>query len=177
MAIILVALLPVPPKFSSKTVKTWSAQRMTNDEVLEAVFLFIFEPMDTIMAHGKEMCCSDGQVRQCFPVLAAWITDHAENETLHGLKRMRCAVCEVPVERLGSDEKEMHPTREYHKYAAIEERFVNTGDKDNVASLLAVGLTMGRNVFARLSRVEVPLLFKPDILHNIYLGLFKHLMQ
>lgn len=177
MAIILVALLPVPPKFSSKTAKTRSAQRMTNDEVLEAVFTFLFEPMETITANGKEMCCSDGQVRQCFPVLAAWIADHAENETLHGLKRMSCAVCEVPVERLGSDEKERHPTRDYHKYAAIEEHYVNTGEEDNVASLLAVGVKMGRNVFAGLSRVEVPLLFKPDILHNIYLGLFKHLMQ
>src|SRR5205085_2027773 len=51
------------------------------------------------------------------------------------------------------------------------------GDEDNVASLLTVGVKMGWNVFARLLRVKVPLLFKPDILHNIYLGLFKHLMQ
>ena len=36
---------------------------------------------------------------------------------------------------------------------------------------------MKRNLFTSLSRVTVPLLFKPDILHNVYLGLFKHLMQ
>ena len=52
-----------------------------------------------------------------------------------------------------------------------------TGVEDNVASLLAVGVKMGRNIFAGLLHVEVPLLFKPDILHNIYLRLFKHLMQ
>jgi len=177
MAILLVALLPVPPKFTSKKAKKRSAQRTANDEILNAVFSFIFESLEAIAKHGKEMCCSDGKVRQCFPVLAAWIADHAENETLHGLKRMSCAVCEVPVERLGWDTKEVHPARDYQKYAEIEERYVNTGGEHNVASLLAVGVKMGRNIFTGLLRVEIPLLFKPDILHNIYLGLFKHLMQ
>ena len=63
MAIILVPILPSLPKFSSKTAKTRSAQGMTNDEVLEAVFSFIFELMETIMPHGKEMYCLDGQVQ------------------------------------------------------------------------------------------------------------------
>jgi hypothetical protein len=116
-------------------------------------------------------------VRQCFPVLAAWIADHAENETLHGLKRMSCAVCEVPVERLGSDPNEEHPTRDYLKYAAMEQRYIDTEDEHIIASLSEVGVKMGRNVFIGLSRVVIPLLFKPDILHNVYLGLFKHMMQ
>jgi len=93
MAIILVALLPVPPKFASKKTKARSVQRMTNDEVLETVFALIFEPLEAFTKSGKDMNCSDGRVRKCFPVLAAWIVDHAENETLHGLKRMSCAVC------------------------------------------------------------------------------------
>ena len=52
-------------------------------------------------------------MQQCFPVLAAWITDHVENETLHGLKRMSCVVCELPVEQLGWDAKEVHPVWDY----------------------------------------------------------------
>ena len=177
MAVILVALLPVPPKFTSKKTKTRGAQQTMNDEILDAVFSFIFEPLEAATKYGKEMCCSDGRVRQCFPVLAAWIADHAENETLHGLKRMSCVVCEVPVERLGWDTKAVHPVREYQKYATVAERYVNTGGEHNVASLLAVAVKIGRNIFTGLSCVEIPLLFKPDILHNIYLGLFKHLMQ
>ena len=101
MAILLVALLLVPPKFTSKKTKTRSAQRTTNDGVLDAVFSFIFNPLEAITKRGKEMSCSDGKVQQCFLVLAAWIADQAENEALHGLKRMSCAVCEVPVEQLG----------------------------------------------------------------------------
>ena len=90
---------------------------------------------------------------------------------------MSCVLCEVPVERLGWDANEVHPVGDYQKYAAVAERCVNTGGEHNVASLLAVGVKIGRNVFTGLSCVEIPLLFKQDILHNIYLGLFKHLIQ
>ena len=90
---------------------------------------------------------------------------------------MSCVVCQVPVERLGWDAKDVHPVQDYQKYAAVAERYVNTGGEHNVASLLAVGVKIGRKVFTGHSCIEIPLLFKPDILHNIYLGLFKHLMQ
>ena len=75
------------------------------------------------------------------------------------------------------DTKEVHPVRDYQKYAAVVKRYVNTGGEHNVASLLAVRVKIGRIVFTGLSCVEIPLLFKLDILHNIYLELFKHLMQ
>jgi hypothetical protein len=177
MAVMLIALLPVPSKFASNQSKVRDAQRTANNEVLESVFSLMFEPLEAITKLGKEMNCADGKVRQCFPVLAAWIADHAENETLHGLKRMSCPKCEIPLERLGTDAKEIHPTRDYRKYARITKQYFDTGDDEFAASLSAVGLKMERNVFARLSRVTVSLLFKPDILHNVYLGLFKHLMQ
>ena len=40
-----------------------------------------------------------------------------------------------------------------------------------------IGLKIGRNVFSGLHRVDPADLHKPDLLHNIYLGLFKHMME
>ena len=40
-----------------------------------------------------------------------------------------------------------------------------------------IGVKMGRNVFSGLHRVDPADLQKPDLLHNIYLGLFKHMMK
>ena len=177
MAIILVALLPVPPRFASKKVKDRSAQRMTNEEILDGVFSLIFEPLEAITRLVKEMNCSDGMVRHCFPVLAAWIANQAENEALHGLKRMGCTVCEVPVKCLGSDAEECFSTRDYERYARIAQRHLDMGDEDFAISLSAVGVRMNRNIFAGIPRKTVPLLFQPDVLHIIYLGLFKHMMQ
>ena len=90
---------------------------------------------------------------------------------------MSCVVCEVPVGRLQWDTKEVHPVWVYQKYAAVVEHHVNTGGEYNVASPLAVGVKIGRNVFTGLSCIEIPLLFQPDIVLNISIGLFKHLMQ
>ena len=41
----------------------------------------------------------------------------------------------------------------------------------------ALGIKMGRNVFHGLQRVSAPDLHKPDLLHTVYLGLFKHMMD
>ena len=38
-------------------------------------------------------------------------------------------------------------------------------------------MKIGRNVFAELYRVNPADLHKPDLLHNIYLGLFNHMME
>jgi len=38
-------------------------------------------------------------------------------------------------------------------------------------------MKIGRNVFTGLHSVNPADLHKPDLLHNIYLGLFKHIMQ
>jgi len=40
-----------------------------------------------------------------------------------------------------------------------------------------VGVKIGNNLFARLDRVNPANLHKPDLLHNIYLGLIKHIMD
>ena len=40
-----------------------------------------------------------------------------------------------------------------------------------------MGVKIGRKVFTELYRVNPPDLHKLDLLHNIYLGLFKHMME
>jgi len=39
------------------------------------------------------------------------------------------------------------------------------------------GMKIGNNVFTGLDRVSPADLHKPDLLHNIYLGLFKHMIE
>jgi len=40
-----------------------------------------------------------------------------------------------------------------------------------------LGLKIGNNLFTGHERVSPADLHKPDLLHNIYLGLFKHIME
>ena len=38
-------------------------------------------------------------------------------------------------------------------------------------------LGIGQNIFHSLDRVSASDLYKPDMLHTLYLGLFKHMMD
>jgi len=95
MAVLLLALLPIPPKLS-KSSKADQHQRQINADTLRDVFEHIFAPLQDPAHDGVPINCTDGKVRRCFPLLAAWIADHMENIALHGLKSNVCPRCEVP---------------------------------------------------------------------------------
>ena len=77
-------------------------QRQVNNEIIGELMEAIFAPMAALGNSGIEVECADGKARLCFPRLAAWIADHLENVTLHGIQQNQCAVCEVRPEELGS---------------------------------------------------------------------------
>jgi len=99
MAVLLLALLPVPPKLSKST-KADQYQRQVNADTLQDIFEFIFAPLQHTALDGVRIHCADGKVRRCFPILSAWVADHLENVTLHGLKSNASPTCEVPAGEL-----------------------------------------------------------------------------
>ena len=93
-AIVLLALLPVPPKMLGIAARD-ARQRYVNNESLCELMEARFAPKVALGNSGLEVECADGKVRLCFPRLVAWIADHLENVTLHGIQQNQCAVCEV----------------------------------------------------------------------------------
>ena len=102
IAVLLLVLLPVPPKLS-KTSKADRQQRKIKAETLQDVFEHIFAPLLDVAHAGIPIDCDEGKVRLCFPILSAWIADHIENVALLGLKTNACPKCEVPTHELGSN--------------------------------------------------------------------------
>jgi len=82
MAMILLALLPICAKFTRNTTAQDDAQREINRHVLHSVIGQIFEPLEKPGEEGERLPCSDGKLRHCYPILAAWIADHEEHVTL-----------------------------------------------------------------------------------------------
>ena len=78
MPILLLALLPVPPKFTGESAHADEAQRQMNADALRTVFDLIFAPLQQVARDRSVMDCADGKTRHCFPILLAWIADHAE---------------------------------------------------------------------------------------------------
>ena len=117
MAVLLLALLPVPLKLSKSTLAD-KHQRQINAETLQLVFQLLFELLQAVARKGVKIDCADGNVRRCFPVLSAWIADHMENVALHGVKSNSCPMCKVLLWDLGKDAK--YPVRDYTEYEYCE---------------------------------------------------------
>ena len=176
---ILLALLPVPPKLKNSRDSTVSAE---NNAVIHRVLATVLEGLSEAGKNGITLDCADGQRRHCFPVLCAWIADHMEHVLLQNIKNNSCPRCEVPPERLGEplrgfDGPEAYPLRNHQRYQQLAKRYQDTGDTESIEKLVRKGIKALFNAFWTLPRVNPAELPKPDLLHTIYLGILKHLME
>ena len=175
-ATVLLALLPVPPKMLGVAARD-ARQRQVNNEILCDLMEAIFAPIVALKNSGLEVECADGKVRLCFPRLSAWIADHLENVTLHGIQQNQCAVCEVRPEQLGSYLGRSAAKRDYRKYEHLFNKFSDNNQQAG-KELTDRGFKLLPSVFWGLPNIQQSDLPKPDILHVVYLGIFEtHLMK
>jgi hypothetical protein len=179
MALILLALLPVPPKLKdSRNIGVSSENNCMIHRVLSIVLKGLVEPGK----NGVTLDCADGQRRHCFPILCAWIADHMEHVLLQNLKNNACPQCEVPLKRLGDPPREPgevtpYSSRNHRRYQQLAKEYQDTGNEKLVEKLAEKGVKSLINAFWILPRIDPSQLPKPDLLHTVYLGILKHLME
>ena len=105
-----------------------------------------------------------------------------ENVALHGVKSNSCHKCKVLPWELGKDAKYSARDSTEYKYCERENGLQSPGsDSDDAddadVTLDTLWIYMGPGVFHGFYRVSAPDLHVPDLLHTIYLGLFKHMMD
>jgi len=71
MPILLLALLPVPAKFTGESSHSNEAERQTNADPLRAFFDLVLAPLPQVAQEGTGIVCADGKTRLCFPLLSA----------------------------------------------------------------------------------------------------------
>src|SRR5437588_6179725 len=179
MALILLALLPVPPKLrDSRSLIVSTESNVVIHCVLATILGSLVEPRKS----GMILDCADGQRRHCFPVLCGLIADHMEHVLLHNLKNNACPRCEVLPEELGKPPSWLFasaapPKRNHQRYRQLAEQYQDTGEAGPIEKLAKKGIKGLFNGFWILPRVDPAELPKPDLLHRIYLGMLKHLME
>jgi len=87
----------------------------------------------------------------------------------------------VPAEELGS-RASPHRARDYSRNECYERENPSLDSETYDAAHARYtkethGIKIGKNLFQGLARVSTPDLHKPDMLHTIYLGIFKHMMD
>src|SRR5438874_898927 len=135
------------------------------------------------------MECADFQKQIYYPIFAAWLANHMKCIELFGIKSNSCPVCNVIPDQLGCFIKELkqNPIRkiklqDYRSYTKIQ---VEARDCTLVSEVRVVvykalnDLRMRRTltVLCELPAVQLHLVYTSDLLHGIYLGLLKHLIE
>jgi len=101
-----------------------------------------------------------------------------EHVLLHGIKSNACPKCKVPTKDLGIPSV-CHCARDYTTYDHYprENETHRTEIEHCRDTLVTLGIKISQNDFHSLPQVPLPDLHKPDMLHTVYLPLFKHMMD
>ena len=176
---ITLALLPVPPKFQGISTTLDDKLRREAQAALFHVATHIFQPLHKHTESGIQLPCADGFIRHCHPVLASYIADHSEQtKNLHAVNQLCCPKCEVPARATGQyiSEPELFAMRcqqnKYtHKYRALQAATEKADITEIEGWFRERGAHPRRNLFWDLPLVDSYDLHRPDILHNLHLGI------
>jgi len=163
--------LPILPKLTKSSAD--HCQKQIHADTPRGIFERLFEPLQKAALERVNIDGADGKVGRCFPILSATIADHMENVPLPGITSNVCPKSEVVPGELGTVANS-HRARDYGRYQRCQRESASNNSSTMFESL---SIDLEKHVFHGLDRVSAPVLHKPDLLHTVCLGLFKHLMD
>jgi Plavaka transposase len=134
----------------------------------------ILEPLRSAGTYGVKMTCADGVTRRIFPILAAYIADHPELCLVVCCKQNRCPICTVPFNSRG--ELATSPLRSQSLTLQV---LYNQAHGQQPREYKDWGLHAVFSPFwAGMPLCDISLCIPPEILHQIWIGVFhSHLLQ
>ncbi|KAJ7918864.1 hypothetical protein B0H13DRAFT_2433854 [Mycena leptocephala] len=152
-------LLGYLPTSRMKNVKNKAARRRILGNVFHACMSYILAPLNDAGKTGIPMTSGDGVTRRGHPIYATFVGDYPEQTLVTAVKSGECPTCEFPRDELAcQDTLDSGPSI----YAAACE---DAGIKP-IYHPFWEGLPY-TNIFQAIS---------PDILHQLYQGIVKHLI-
>ena len=128
-----------------------------------------------ILEEGRIILVSGDGAARCFPILAAYAGDYPEQVLVSLVKTGMCPICPAPRDDLGNWESILEP----HNTQKIIEA-LNTIDKGATEFTKAcanAGIKPVQCIFWKnLPYVDIYRSITPDILHQLYQGLLKHVI-
>jgi len=192
LAQIVLAFLPLLPKFQRNSASDDRAQRDINQQVLCDIAKIVLE-LVTWYPEGVEIIssalwpCSDRTMHCCWPILASWLVDHLQHANLMGVKYNASHKCQTPKDELQS--LILQPDLESHwrKSAVFQQKYWKYQNAKTARDCQAMKFSQHwlesvsarpiPSIFWDLPHVEANDLHRPDIFCNICIGMFHHLMS
>ncbi|KAG1856155.1 hypothetical protein F4604DRAFT_1932011 [Suillus subluteus] len=138
---------------------------------------YIHTPLSTVGIEGINMRSGDGAVRRGHPLFACFVRDYPEQVLVTGVKTMTCPNCDVPSNELGLSAGAVN--FQPQDLAAVLDA-LTTLDDGGVAFVRACAEAGIKPIihpfWEPLLLVNIFESITPDILHQLYQGLVKHLL-
>ncbi|KAF7333569.1 hypothetical protein MSAN_02415900 [Mycena sanguinolenta] len=169
-ATVLIGYLPIP-KFDCFEKNTRSLAKY---RLFHQCMTVIMQSLVEAGTSGQDMVCADSQVRNVWPIFAAYVADYPEQCLVSCCKENRCPVCTVRPDERG--DHQYHPLRDVRETLYLMRR-QQEGEKDEVFEENGMRAVYPP-FWATLPHSDIFQSFTPDLLHQLHKGVFKdHLVK
>ncbi|KDQ20398.1 hypothetical protein BOTBODRAFT_100224 [Botryobasidium botryosum FD-172 SS1] len=167
-------LLAYLPTTRLEHIKNKAARRRTATNLFHMAMRLILDPLKQAGADGINMASGDGIVRRVHPIFATFVGDYPEQLLVTCCMSMRCPRCTVPRDKLGENAE--YPFRDLDDILDIL-----AGADDNPTQFAKDCADANMRPVQHPFWEELPYtnIFRsitPDILHQLYQGVIKHLV-
>ncbi|KAF8905580.1 hypothetical protein CPB84DRAFT_1676487, partial [Gymnopilus junonius] len=176
-ACILIAYLSVDKLNRSEM--TEAEHRSKVQHIFHQAMSIVLHPLKKAGKDGIRMTCSDGAVRLVFPILACYVADYPEQCLVACTKYGTCPKCRCPAKELQDPAVSPPRTKTWTQQIINDAKAQAQGSpqvfhKECMANDVAGGVFTP--FWQDLPFADIHKAITPDILHQLYQGIFKHLV-
>ncbi|TBU58884.1 hypothetical protein BD310DRAFT_850215 [Dichomitus squalens] len=170
-------LLAYLPSARLNHITNLAARRRAHANLFHKCMSTILKPLIDAGINGIRIASGDGVVRRGHPIFATFIGDYPEQLLVTCCKNGTCPKCAVPRSELGSTTE---PERELRDLNAV---FRALDEVDNTARVYSracrdAGIKPVKHPFWEdLPYTNIFRSITPDVLHQLYQGVIKHLLE
>ncbi|KAJ7783991.1 hypothetical protein DFH07DRAFT_727778 [Mycena maculata] len=172
-AYILIGYLPTT-RLDNITVAAARRRALTN--LYHACMRKILSPLKDAGLNGVEMASGDGVFRRCHPILAIFAGDYPEQVLVTGVKTGECPTCPAPRDELGEFENVYEPRDLAAVLKALAKADGNATEFTRACESAGIK-PIYHPFWEDLPFVNIFLSITPDVLHQLYQGVIKHVFS
>lgn len=139
----------------------------------------ILQPLIQAGRDGVIMTCGDGLIRRIHPILASYVADYPEQWLVACAKPTTCPKCQCPATDLQNPKPSPDRTPAWTIDIMDEARKSTSTRSQYWTATQAQGLSGGvyKPFWAGFPYCDIHLSLTPDVLHQLYQGVFAHILE
>jgi hypothetical protein len=168
---VLLGYLPTDP---FEDIENDDERRRLKADLVHRCMEMMLAPLKEVWEDGVDMWCPDGRLRRVYPRIAAYMADWPEQNLQCCTSISGCPTCATKQKGRGDLAQQSDPRQRDETLGALRAYFLS----NDVRELTELGLKPVWPWWGDLPDVDLHQAIAPDILHQLYQGVFKsHLVK